>query len=118
MLTILAISAGLIVLSFWHAQKNPEFHFDVFDLLMENGKLSKISLAFMLVLAVSTWVIVDLQIKGKLDNGMFLSWLAAWVTPLCAKVLFNKSDVAGMTMASTTTTVEVSTPAPPGEPAR
>jgi hypothetical protein len=92
MLIALVAGIGLLVLVFWRAHKNPSFQFDVFDLFMENGRVSKIALAFMLVLFVSCWVIVDQQLKGKLSEGTFGLWLGAWVTPLVAKVVFNKNS--------------------------
>jgi hypothetical protein len=105
MLTILAFSAVLVAVSFWRAHSRPGFDFNAFDLIMENGRVSKIALAFMLVLLVSTWVIVDMTIKGKLTEGMFGLWLGAWVTPLVAKVVFNKSEMP----SGTTTTTELKT---------
>lgn len=103
--TILAGGAVLIVVSFWRAHSRPGFDFNAFDLIMENGRVSKIAMAFMLVLAVSTWVIVAQQLAGKLTEGMFGLWLGAWVTPLVAKVVFNKSDMP----SGTTSTTEVKT---------
>lgn len=105
MLTILAIGAVLIAVSFWRAHSRPGFDFNAFDLIMENGRVSKISLAYMLVLLVSTWVIVDMEMKGKLTEGMFGMWLGAWVAPLIAKVVFNKSEMP----SGTTTTTELKT---------
>lgn len=114
---LLLAGFAIIAVTFWRAHVKPGT-FNAFDLIMENGRVSKIAFAFMLVLAVSTWVIVDLQMKGKLDSGMYLPWLAAWVTPLVAKVVFNKNDVASMTVATTTMTVSEVTPPPaPAAPA-
>jgi hypothetical protein len=93
MLTILAIGAALIIISFWRAHSRPGFDFNAFDLIMDKGKVSAPALAFMLVLAVSTWVIVAQQIKDKLTEGTFGLWLAAWVTPLVAKVVFGKTEM-------------------------
>lgn len=103
MLTILAIGIALIVLTIWHAQRRPDF--DVFDLLKENGKVSRIAFWFMAAGAVSTWVIIDQEIKGKLNEGMFGLWLTAWVGPLVAKLVFNKGEptpLQGVTVTSVT----------------
>lgn len=99
---VLAIGILLIIVSVWSAHKSHSVIFNVFDLLIENGHVSKIAVAFMLVLLVSTWVIVDLQIKDKLTEGMFGLWLTAWVTPLVAKVVFAKTEPGS---TSTTTTM-------------
>lgn len=106
MATILAVGAVLILVSFWRAHSRPGFDFNAFDLIMENGRVSKIALAFMLVLAVSTWVIVAQQLAGKLTEGLFGLWLTAWVTPLVAKVVFNKTDVPAETGTTITTKIE------------
>jgi len=93
MLAILVIGAVLVAWSFWHAQRKPGFDFDAFDLIMENGKVSRLALWYNLAGAVSTWVIVDLQMKGKLTEGMFGLWLGAWVGPIIARLVFNKTDM-------------------------
>ena len=102
MQVILAVVVLAIAVSVWNAHKSHSTIFNAFDLLMENGRVSKIAVAFMLVLVVSTWVIVDQQISGKLTEGMFGLWLTAWVTPLVAKVVFAKAEPPGTT---TTTTI-------------
>lgn len=101
MLTILATGALLVVLSFWRAHRNSMFKFDAFDLIMESGKVSKTALAFMLVLAVTTWVIVDLQIKGRLTEAYFGAYGVMWVGPLVARVIFGKTDMPSGTTITT-----------------
>lgn len=92
MQTILAVLFILIALSFWHAQRRKDFDFNAFDLIMENGKVSKIGVAFMMVLGVTTWLIIDLQITGKLTEGYLGIYGTMWVTPLVARVVFNKTS--------------------------
>ncbi len=91
------LGSGFILLafSFWRAHQKSEFEFNAFDLVMNKGKVDKISFAFMLVLAVTTWVIIDLQVNGKLTEGYFTMYGGLWVTPLVAKVVFNKTSEAG-----------------------
>ncbi len=103
---ILGIAALLVIVSFWRAHRKAGFDFDAFDLIMENGKVSKIALAFMVVLAVTTWVVVDLQIKGNLTEGYFTTYGAMWVIPLVAKVVFNKTEMPNVTGTTTTTKIE------------
>lgn len=112
MLLVLAVMAAIVVTSFWHAHKNPQFNFNAFDLIMVDGKIDKISFAFMLVLAVTTWLMLDLQIKGRMSEGYLTTYGAMWVAPLVAKVVFGKSE--NTTSATTTTTsTSVSTVAEP-----
>ena len=79
---------GFLVLawSFYRAQKNQNFSFDLFDLVMENGKLSKTSVAFMATLIVTSWVMLRLTLDGKLSDGIFMGYGAVWITPLVAKL--------------------------------
>lgn len=114
MAVVLACGALGIIGTFWRAHRTPGFDFNCFDLVMENGKVSKIAFAFMLVLAVTTWVIVDQQIQGKLTEGMFGLYGGMWVLPLVAKVIFNKADMPGtttVTSMSETITATVKEPA-------
>lgn len=89
---LLALTA--ILASFWFAHRSKNFEFNAFDLLMENGKVSKIAVAFMGVLAVTTWIMVDLQITGKMTEGYLTTYGAMWVTPLIARVVFNKQETS------------------------
>jgi hypothetical protein len=93
MLVVLAVAALAVLVSFWREHHNSLAKFNVFDLVMENGRVSKISVSYMLVLGVSTWVIVNQEISGKLTEGIFGMWLAAWVSPLVARVVFGKTEM-------------------------
>jgi hypothetical protein len=107
MLTILAIGAVLVALSFWRAHRRPGFDFNAFDLIMENGRVSKIALTFMLAFAVTTWILIDLQLKGKMTEGYLTVYGGMWVASLVAKVVFNKSEMpSGTTVTSVTSTME------------
>lgn len=92
MVVVLGLFAALIGLSLWRAHRNADYTFDLMDLIMENGRVSKIAVAFMMVLGVSTWVVINQEINAKLTEGTFGLWLTAWVTPLVAKVVFNKTE--------------------------
>jgi hypothetical protein len=91
MLVVLGLVALLVAVSVWRAHRTPEFAFNVFDLLMENGRVSKIAVAFMLVLGVTTWVIINLTVKDKMTEGYLTTYGAMWVAPILVKVL-SKSE--------------------------
>lgn len=93
MLIILALAVLVVLVSLWRAHRNALVRFNIFDLVMENGRVSKISVSYMLVLGVSTWVVVNQEISGKLTEGIFGMWLAAWVSPLVARVVFGKTEM-------------------------
>lgn len=93
MLAVLGVAALLVVFSFWRAHRDTLAQFNAFDLIMENGRVSKIALAFMVAFAVTTWVIVYLALRDKLTEGYLTSYGVMWVAPLVAKVVFNKTDM-------------------------
>jgi len=112
MLAVLGVAALLVVVSFWRAHRDALSQFNAFDLIMENGRVSKIAFSYMLVLMVSTWVIVLMAWRDKLTEGMFGLYLAAWVAPLVAKLVFNKNDMPGSVTSTMTVqqTTEVTKP--------
>ncbi len=98
MLVVLCVAIGMIAVSLWRAHHSKVFDFNVFDLLMENGRVSKVAVAFMLVLGVTSWAFVNLIVNGKMTEGYFISYGGMWVTPLLAKIL------SGSTPSTTITT--------------
>lgn len=87
--------AGLLILtavSVWRAHCNPENEINIVDLVLEHGRMSRIAVAFMLTLGVTTWLMVDLEIKGRMTEGYLWAYGSMWVAPLVAKVIFNKSE--------------------------
>lgn len=95
--TILALCLGIVVVfgTVLHAHRSATIPFNLLDLLMEGGKVSKIAVAFMLVLGVSTWVIVHLTIHDKMTEGYLTIYTGAWIVPLVTKVVTNKNDSGG-----------------------
>jgi len=110
MLTALCAIVILLAASLWRAQKRPDF--DLFDLIMENGRVSKIAVAFMLVLCVTTWVIIKMAIDKTLTEGLFAIYAGSWVTPLVAKVIFGKDAPTSVTTSSMTSTTVTKEPPP------
>lgn len=90
-LVALVCIALLVLLTLWRAHARADIDFNLLDLLMENGRVSKIAVAFMLVLGVSTWVIIKLTIDGRLTEGYLTIYTGAWIVPLVTKVVANKN---------------------------
>lgn len=84
---ILIIGTLLIVLSFYRAHRNPAFDFDLFDLIMENGKVSKAAVVFMGSFAATTWIMIRLTLDGELTEGYFAGYGAIWVAPVVTRFL-------------------------------
>lgn len=82
----LLIVALAVAWSFYRSHRNPAIQFDLFDLLMEGGRLSRIACAFMATLIVTSWVVIRLTVEGKLTEGLFTAYVAAWVAPIVAKL--------------------------------
>lgn len=91
-LALLCVVSIFIGWTVWRAQRDPEFQFNLFDLLMENDKVSKIAVAFMLTLVFTTWLMLDLQLNGKMTEGYLTTYGAMWVAPLVARVIFGKTE--------------------------
>lgn len=108
-----AIGVVLLVVgvSFWLAQRRHP-HFDMFDLIMENGRVSRIAVAFMLVLLVTTGVIINMALENTLTEGFFGLYIGAWVAPLVARVVFNRQEPPSTT-TFTSTTEKTTVVAPP-----
>lgn len=102
----LLIVALVIAWSFIRAHQDKTNSFNVLDLLMENGRLSRLACAFMATLVVTSWVIVKLTVEAKLTEGLFAAYVAAWVAPIVAKLFSGPSSTATATSTSTVTTTE------------
>ena len=104
----MVVASLALIWSFYRAQRNPLFSFDLFDLLMENGRLSKTSVAFVSTLFVTSWIMVWLTLDGKLTEGYFTGYAVAWIAPLVAK-LFSPPPPDGTTTTTASKTVTVET---------
>lgn len=103
MLTILAGLAVVVVLLLWRAHRSALVNFNVFDLIMENGRVSKVAFSYMVVLVVTTWVMIYLAIRDKMTEGIFLGYGAMWVGPLVARIVFDKKELPASTTVTTLT---------------
>ena len=88
----------LLVWSIYQAHKDPTVRFNLLDLLMENGRVSKTACAFMATLTVTSGIMALLMLNGKMTEGYFTAYGAMWVAPLVAKMF------AAPTPSGTTTT--------------
>jgi uncharacterized membrane protein len=76
----------IILVSLWKAQRDKNFDFNLFDLLMENGKVSRLACMALGAFATATWIVLDLQVKGKLTEGYFMAYLGSCLAPIIAKL--------------------------------
>ena len=88
----LGIMLLMIVWSFYKAHNNPDININLFDLLIEGGRLSKISVTFMVAFMFTTWLMIYLTLAAKMTEGYLAIYGGLWVTPLVARVLGTKHE--------------------------
>ena len=82
----LIIFVLLIAWSFYRAQRNPSFAFDLFDLVMENGRVSKLAVAFLTGLVVLSWIMIRLTVTNRMTEGYFGLYGSILIAPVIAKL--------------------------------
>ncbi len=104
---IALVSAGLLIAFFlWRAQRSRDQNsFDFSDLIMDDivptperpkrtRKASVIKLLFLMSFGLSSWVLIDQEIKlSPLLVAVYTVYMATWCVALIAKVIFDKKDV-------------------------
>lgn len=78
--------------SLYKVQKDPTVSFNMLDLLIENGRVSKVSCTFMGSFLLTCWIMLDLQFNGKMSENYLTIFGGLWVAPLITRVIFNKSN--------------------------
>lgn len=94
----------LLCWSIYRAHKDPTVRFNLLDLLMDSGRLSKTAFAFMLTLSITSWLMIRITLEGKLTEGYFTAYGAMWVAPLVAKLFSTPAPPGTTTTASSTST--------------
>lgn len=86
MLFVALVIAGFLGWAIWHQQRDPGSRFDLLDLVMESGRLSKAAVVMMGSFVVTTWMMFDLTIQGKMTETYFLQYGGLWIVPVIAKI--------------------------------
>lgn len=60
--------------------------FNLMDLLMENGRASRLAAGYLTTLVVTSWMMIQLAVTGKLTEGYLGIYVSAWVAPIVAKL--------------------------------
>lgn len=61
--------------------------FEILDLLMENGRISKAAVVMIGAFILTTWMMVTLTLKDKLTEGYLGIYVAAWITPVVVRLI-------------------------------
>lgn len=60
------------------------------DLLLgDDGKLSKAAIVMLGAFAMTTWMMVYLTLTGKMTEGYFTAYSAAWIAPVVVRLIVN-----------------------------
>ncbi len=82
----LLIISLVVAWSIYRAHRNPAYDFSFFDLVMENGKLSRLACVFVGSFGVSSWIVIRATMDGKMTELLFAAYGAMWVAPITAKL--------------------------------
>ena len=85
----LALLLG-IIWSIYRVHRSPEISFNLLDLLLENGRVSRIACMALGSWAMHTWVMCDLQMAGKMTEGYLATYGTIWVAPILLKLFTPK----------------------------
>lgn len=97
MVIALGIVLCTVLYGLWKAQRSHGRNtFDVYDLIMDTlpdgtRRASGIKCTYQVSFILSSWVVVDQEIKGILSEGLFFAYLSVWCASLIAKVVFDKN---------------------------
>ena len=86
---VLLILGLVLAWSFYRAHLDQTSVINLFDLVMEHGKLSRLACVFMGSFGVSSWVMIRATVDGKMTEGLFAAYGAIWVAPIIAKLFAN-----------------------------
>lgn len=95
--------AFLIWRSLNKLHQNSAIEFDLRDLLMENGRVSKAACVMLGAFAATTWQFIYYTLNGKLTEGYLGIYVAAWIAPVVAR-LISRSESGSATVTTTTET--------------
>jgi hypothetical protein len=88
LLTFLAV--GLMVL-IWTLVALHRDHrraqFDLTDIIMENGKVSKIAVVMLGAFLMTTWMMIHMTIHKTMTEGYFTIYGGLWISPIVARIL-------------------------------
>lgn len=82
----LLIVALVIAWSLYRAHRVQDNTFNLLDLIMENGRVSKLACVFLGSFGVTSWLMVRLTLDGKMTEGYLTAYGALWIIPITAKL--------------------------------
>lgn len=99
MMAVLVIALLSLGYFLWQGQRsNGRNTFDAWDLIMDTlpdgtRRASGIKTTYQTSFIISSWVIIDQELKGVLTAGVFGLYLGTWCLSLIAKVVFDAKNI-------------------------
>lgn len=87
MAIILTVFVAWCIVEARRLNKREDNTFEILDLLMENGHISKAAVVMMGSFALTTWMMITLTLKDKLTEGYLGIYVAAWITPVVVRLI-------------------------------
>jgi hypothetical protein len=78
--------------SLYRTHKSATIQFNLLDLIMEGGRVSKVSVIIMCAFVVHTWVVVTWTLAKTITDQGMLTYAGVWVTPLLARMAFGSHN--------------------------
>lgn len=72
--------------SFYRAHRDPGSEINAFDLVMVDGRLSRLACVFVGAFIATTWLMIRLVLDGKMTEGYMGLYGAMWVAPTIARL--------------------------------
>lgn len=82
----LLIVALAVAWSLYRAHRIIGNSFNLMDLLMENGRVSRLACVFLGSFGVTSWIMIRLTLDGKMTEGYLTAFGALWIIPITAKL--------------------------------
>jgi hypothetical protein len=80
----------ICIFIFYHKDKtHPQF--DITDMVMEGGHVSKTAVFLVCSFILTSWMMVYLTIDGDMNPGYFSIYIGAWIAPIMAKIVKGPS---------------------------
>lgn len=87
---IALVLALLIAYSFYRAHQNQSMkEFNIFDLIMENGRVSRLACIFIATWVVFTWAVVKAVLKNNYEQLPLYGTI--WAIPIVAKMFTSSA---------------------------
>lgn len=110
-LIVALLLALAIMVSLRRMHNDATSTFDLRDLLMENNRVSKAAAVMLGSFAATTWFFVYYALTGRMTEGYFALYTAAWIAPVVARLIKSNGsaqqpEAPKLTVTATATTVE------------